>query len=566
MDRPWLKSYEPGVPETMLYPDEPLGHFLDNAIAQYPNRPALYFYDERISYRTLGHYVNRFANALLALGLQRGERVAIHLPNCPQFVIAYYATLQAGGVVAAHSPLYTEAELEHQLNDCGASIIVTLSATYDRVKRVQPRSQLRKVICTNIKDFFPPHLKLLFTLFREEKEGHRANVLAGDPWMEYLLLHYPETPPGVDVKAGDLALLQYTGGTTGLPKAAMLTHRMLVTNVLQTAHWNTQAQPGHEVFMCVLPFFHLYGQQIGMNQAIYLGSTLVIFPRYERQAVLRAIDKYRPTVFPGVATLYINLMEDPALGEHNLHSIRTCLSGAMALPQEVQEKFEAISGGRMVEGYGMTETGPLTHANTIHGRRKLGSVGLPVTDTDARIVSIEDGSTDMPVGQTGEICVRGPQVMQGYWNKPDETSKTIRDGWLHTGDIGRMDEDGFFYVVDRMKDMIISGGFKIFPRDVEEVLYTHPKVKEAALVAIKDPYHGELPKAFIVLKDGESATADEIIAFCRQQLAPYKVPKQVEFRADLPKSLVGKILKRKLVEESAAAAPAAPTAPAAPDV
>ena len=562
MDKPWLKFYEPGVPETLQYPDEPLTHFLDRAIANYPNRPALYYFDERISYRTLGKLVNRFANALIALGLQKGDRVAIHLPNCPQFVIAYYGTLRAGGVVAAHSPLYTEAELEHQLNDSGSTLIVTLTSTYERVKHVQPKTGLRNVICTNIKDFFPPHLKILFTLFREAKEGHRAHVLAGDPLMEHLLLHYPDSAPNVAIKADDLALLQYTGGTTGLPKAAMLSHRTLVTNVLQTAHWNPQAVPGQEVFMCVLPFFHLYGQQIGLNQAVYYGSSLVLFPRYDRKAVLQAIDKYHPTIFPGVTTLYINLMEDPHLGEHNLRSIKVCLSGAMALPQEVQEKFEAISGGRMVEGYGMTETGPVTHSNTIGGKRKIGSIGLPMIDTDAKIVNIEDGETEMAQGQPGEICVRGPQLMQGYWNKPDETAKTIRNSWLHTGDIGKMDEDGFFYVVDRMKDMIISGGFKIFPRDVEEVLYANPKVKEAALVGIKDAYYGELPKAFVVLKDGQSATADELIAYCREQLAPYKVPKQVEFRTDLPKSLVGKILKRKLLEELApAAAPApAPTA------
>ncbi len=552
MDKPWLKFYEPGVPATMTYPDEPLYHFLDDAVEKYPNRPALYFFDERISYRTLGHLVNRFANALIALGLQKGERVAVHLPNCPQFVIAYYATLHAGGVVAATSPLYTEAELERQLNDCGASVVVTLSSTYERVKHVQPKTKVRTVICTNIKDFFPSHLKVLFTMFREQKEGHRANVRAGDPQMEKLLLHHADTPPRVDVKPDDLALLQYTGGTTGLPKAAMLSHRTLVTNVLQTAHWNTLAEPGKEIFVCVLPFFHLYGQQIIMNQAIYLGSSLILFPRYDRKAVLKAIDHYKPTIFPGVSTLYINLMEDPHLGEHNLRSLKACLSGAMALPQEVQEKFEAISGARMVEGYGMTETGPLTHVNPIHGTRKIGSIGIPVADTDAKIISIEDGETEMPVGQTGEICVKGPQLMQGYWNKPDETAKMIRNGWLHTGDIGKMDEDAFFFVVDRMKDMIIVGGFKIFPRDVEEVLYAHPKIKEAALVGIKDAYHGELPKAFIVLKDGETATADEIAAYCRAQLAPYKVPKQIEFRTELPKSLVGKILKRKLVEETTA--------------
>lgn len=549
MEKPWLKYYEAGVPATMNYADQPLFRFLDDAVAKYPNRPALYFYGERISYRTLGRYVNRFANALIALGVKKGDRVAIHLPNSPQFVIAYYGALKAGAVVAAHSPLYTESELEHQLNDCGAETIVTLTLTYARIKAVQPKTRLRNVIVSNIKDFFPPHLKLLFTLLREKKEGHRADVQAGDPSLMRLLLRFPDSPPHVDVKGDDLALLQYTGGTTGVPKAAMLSHRILITNVMQTAHWNPQAEHGKEIFVCVLPFFHLYGQQIGMNHAIYLGSSMILFPRYEREAVLKAIDKYHPTIFPGVTTLYINLMDDANLARHDLRSIKACLSGAMALPQEVQERWEAISGGRMVEGYGLTETGPLTHANPIHGTRKIGSIGIPVSDTDAKIINIEDGETEMPIGETGEICIKGPQVMLGYWHKPDETAKMIRNGWLHTGDIGKMDEDGFFYVVDRMKDMIIAGGFKIFPRDVEEVLYTHPKIKEAALIGIKAPYHGELPKAFVVLKEGETATPEEIIAHCKAQLASYKVPKQVEFRQELPKSLVGKILKRKLMEE-----------------
>ncbi|MEP7200401.1 MAG: long-chain fatty acid--CoA ligase [Chloroflexota bacterium] len=557
MDKPWLKFYEPKVPSTFAYPDEPLFHFLDNAVAKFPNRPATYFFDERISYRTLGSYVNRFANALIALGVKKGDRVAIHLPNSPQFVIAYYGALKAGAVVAAHSLLYTETELEHQLNDCGAETIVTLTLTYDRVKAAQPKTKVRNVIVSNIKDFFPPHLKLLFTLFREQKEGHRADVQAGDPMLERLLLRFPDSAPQVDVSADDLALLQYTGGTTGLPKAAMLTHRVLVTNTIQAALWNTTAVEGKETTLCVLPFFHLYGQQLGMNQSIYFASSMILIPRYERKPVLRAIDKRHPTIFPGVATLYINLMEDPTLSKHDLRSIKVCLSGAMALPQEVQEKFERISGGHLVEGYGMTETGPVTHANPIRGARKIGSIGVPVSDTDAKILSIEDGETEMPIGETGEICVKGPQIMTGYWNKSSETDSMIRERpstgsgerWLHTGDIGKMDADGFFYIVDRMKDMIITGGFKIFPRDVEEVLYAHPKIKEAALVGIKDPYHGELPKAFIVLHDGETATPDEIIAHCKQQLASYKIPKQVEFRTELPKSLVGKILKRKLVEE-----------------
>lgn len=550
--RPWLNAYESGVPATLTYPDQPLFNFLDNAAAKYPDRPALIFFGRHISYRALAGLVNRFANALVALGVQKGDRVALHLPNSPQFVIAYYGALRAGAVVSTLSPLYTESELVHQLNDCGAETVITLTSTYTRVKTIQPSTPINNVIVTNIKELFPWHLKMLFTLLRERKEGHRAGVEGADLYLQRLLRRSPDTPPPVDVRAGDLALLQYTGGTTGLPKAAMLTHRALVSNVIQAARWNTTAEEGTEIFLAVLPFFHLYAQQIAMNQAIYLGATLIVLPRYERKSLLRAIDRYRPTLFPGVTTLYAKLMEDSELGKHNLHSLKLCLSGAMALPQEVQEKFESISSGRLIEGYGMTETGPLTHANPVKGKRKVGSIGLPITDTDARILSIEDGKTDLPIGQIGEICVRGPQLMLGYWNRPDETAKVIRDGWLHTGDLGKMDDEGFFFVVGRMKEMIIVGGFKVFPREVEELLYAHPKIKEAAVVGIKDARHGELPVAFIALREGQALTAAEITAYCRRQLASYKVPRQVEFRAELPKSLVGKILKRKLVEEGAA--------------
>ncbi len=553
MDRPWLNAYEPGVPQTITYPAQPLYAFLDRAADLFPDHAAIHFYGARMRYRFLHDAANRFANALIALGVRKGDRVALHLPNTPQFVIAYYGALKAGAVVVAHSPLYTESELAQQLNDCGAETIVTLTMTYARVKAVQAQTRLRHVIVANIKDYFPPHLNLLFTLAKEKKEGHRARIAAGDHSFVSLLRAASSQAPSVSVEPDDLALLQYTGGTTGTPKAAMLTHRILVTNVLQAGAWNTIGHEGQETYLCVLPFFHIYGQQIGMNQAVNLASAMVLFPRFERAAALEAIDKYHPTVFPGVATLYINLLQDPELAKHDLRSIKVCISGAMALPVEVQERFERVTGGRLVEGYGMTETAPLTHCNPIHGRRIAGSIGVPVPDTEAVIMSLDDGETVLGPGQVGEICVRGPQVMQGYWNKPDETQRMIRNGWLHTGDIGRMDEEGFFYVVDRIKDMIIAGGFKIFPRDVEEVLYRHPKVKEAALVAVKDAYHGELPKAHIVLKDGETATAEEIIAYCREHLAPYKVPKQVEFRSDLPKTLVGKILKRKLTEEDASA-------------
>ena len=551
MEKPWLKFYDKGVPATIKYPDKPLHWALEEAARKYPDNTATIFMGAKLTYRELNDLANRFAAALADLGVKKGDRVSIHLPNCPQFVIAYYGTLKAGAVVVPTNPLYVEREIEHQLNDSGAETIVTLTKFYPVVRRVKERTKLKNIIVTNIKEYFPSLLKLLFTLFKEKKEGHRPPIPKelGTYFFQDLMAKYPPTPPEVEVGPEDLALLQYTGGTTGVPKGAMLTHKNMLANAIQVRHWLVDAREGEEVFLSVLPFFHVYGMTVSMNMPIYIGAAMVLLPQFKVKDVLEAINKYKPTLFPGVATMYVAINTYPEVSKYDISSIRACIAGAMPLPYEVWTKFEEITGGKLVEGYGLTEASPVTHCNPIYGLRKP-CIGLPFPDTEAKIVDLETGEKELPIGEIGELAVRGPQVMKGYWNMPEETKMVLKpDGWLLTGDIAKMDEDGYFYIVDRKKDMILSGGYNIYPREIEEVLYAHPKVKEVAAVGVPDEYKGEVPKVFIVLKEGETATEEEIIAYCKENLAKYKIPKYVEFRKELPKTMVGKILRRVLAEE-----------------
>ncbi len=557
MDKPWLQFYDPGVPESIDYPDDTLDALLANTARRFPDRPAIIFFDKQLSYRELDEAVSRFAAALQHLGLEKGDRVAVHMPNCPQFVIAYYGTLRAGGVVVPTNPTYTPRELHHQLNDSGARVVVTLTMTLDRVQAVRDETPVEHVIVTNIKDYFPPLIKLLFTLFKEKKEGHAADIrgLPNTSWfLELLRRHSPESRRPAGTTKDDLAVLGYTGGTTGVPKGAMLLHRNLVANALQVRAWTPGLREGEESVLGALPLFHSYGMTTVMNFAVAVGGAMILLPNpRELDRILKLIDKYQPTFFPGVPTLYTAINNHPDVQKYNLRSVKYCLSGAASLPVEVQKKFEELTGAKVVEGYGLTETSPVTHANPLNGRRKPGSIGIPMPDTLAKIVHIETGE-ELPVGEVGEIVISGPQVMAGYHNRPKETQATLRtdaDGrvWLHTGDVARMDEDGYFYIVDRKKDLIIASGYNVYPREVEEVLYEHPKVLEAAVVGVPDPYRGETVKAFVVLREGEMATEEEIIQFCRDRLAPYKVPKLVEFRDSLPKTTVGKILRRQLAEE-----------------
>lgn len=563
MDRPWQKMYEKGVPGDIVYPEGMVvTDLLDRAAARFPNNPATIFPTAlgsrlvagKLTYRDLDAATNRFANALIQLGVQKGDRVAILFPNSPQFVISYLGALKAGAVVIAFNPVYTEHEIERQLNDCGAETVVTMTKWYPTIKKIQAQTRVTRVIATNIKDYFHPVASLLFTLAKEKSEGFRVQLDPKDYSFKMMLQNASPAKPNVQISPDDIALLQYTGGTTGVPKGAVLTHRNLVSNCLQSAAWFTTAQDGKEVTLSIIPFFHMYGMMIAMLITLYKAGALVLFPRFELQQAFMAMDTYKPTIFPGVPALYIQFINSPDVHKHDLRSVKTCLSGAAPLPQEVQTGFEMLSGGRLVEGYGMTESSPLTHANPINGERRTGSIGVPVPSTDARIVNPENADEVMPPGSVGELAIKGPQVFQGYWNRPEESVQTLRNGWLITGDIARMDDDGFFYIVERKKDMIIIGGYKVFPRDIEEELFKHPKVKEATVIGVPHPKMGEVPKAFVVLKEGETCTEQEIIDYMKQNVADYKVPRQIEFRDALPKTIIGKVLKRQLMEEEKAKA------------
>ncbi len=560
--KPWLKHYEPGVRAALDYPDVPMHRYLENAAARTPGQTATIFggvvhqlggalLDARLSYGKLNEHANRLANALATMGVKRGDRVALLLPNCPQYVISYYAILKLGAIVASNNPMYVARELEFQLNDAGAETIICLSRLYGTVRKVRANTALRNVIVANIKEYFPPALKALFSLAVEKKEGHAAVLDAGDRWFPDVIAHAPATAPQVDVQGGDTAVLLYTGGTTGVPKAAEITHRNLIANVVQLDAWITNApKNGQDSVLTALPLFHSYAMSTCMNLAVYRAIPMILIPNPRDLAhLLKSIDRHHPTLFPGVPTMYVSINNYPDLAKYNVKSIKACISGAAGLPVEVQVKFQELTGARLVEGYGLSEATPVTHANPVFGENRIGTIGLPYPDTDCRIVDIETGTTELPPGEPGELIVKGPQVMKGYWNKPEETRQTLRDGWLHTGDIATMDADGYFRIVDRKKDMIIAGGYNIYPREIEEVLFSHPKILEAAVAGATDPYRGETVKAYVVLKPGQTATAEDIIAFCRERLAAFKRPTIVEFRESLPKTMVGKILRRQLLAE-----------------
>ncbi len=557
-EKPWLKSYEPHVPAHLDYPQTVLPAVLAQTAEKYPDRTAILFKGTRLSYRTFNALVDRFTAALQNLGVKKGDRVAIHLPNCPQFPIAYYAVLRAGGIVVPCNPLYQAHEMTHQLNDSGAEIIITLSAMYPLIKRIRAETRLRHVIVAQIKTYFPPVLRLLFTLLMEKKKGHQVSI-AGDAntsWFTAALAQGAARPQPVEVTWDDTAVLMYTGGTTGVSKGAQLTHKNILVNAYQCKAWINAAE-ATETTLTQLPLFHSYGMTTCMNMSVLIAGTMLLIPDpRDVEDLVKTIDRYRPTLYPGVPAMYIAINNYPHLHKYNLKSIKACMSGAAGLPVEVQQRFQQLTGARLVEGYGLSEASPVTHANPVYGHDRIGTIGLPWPDTEVKIVDADTGEQVLGVGEVGELCIRGPQVMKGYWNMPSETANALRPDpagggpWLHTGDMAVMDEDGYFRIVDRKKDMILgAGGYNIYPREIEEVLYKHPKVKEAVAAGIPAGEKGERIKAYIVLKPGETATEEEIIAFCKENLAAYKVPKAVEFRAELPKTMVGKVLRRALVAE-----------------
>jgi long-chain acyl-CoA synthetase len=557
MAQPWLTSYEPDVSPHLDYPDHGLHQFLIKTARQFPRRPAISFYGKSLNYLTLTDLATRFANALHDLGVRPGDRVALMLPNVPQSVITYYGALMAGAVVVETNPLYVEREIEFQLADAGAETIVALDLFYPRIEAVKAKTPLKRIILTNVRDYLPVLKRWLYP-WKAKREGQWVEVPRVAPIYDLPTLlsrasgKLPTTSSGGD----ETALLQYTGGTTGTPKGVMLSHRNLVANVCQCHAWMPSLRAGEEIFLGAIPFFHVYGMSTCMNLAVKIGATLVLLPKFKTKEVLTAIVKRRVTIFMGVQAMYVAINNHPRVHRYDLSSIRICISGAGPLHAEVQERFEHLTKGKLVEGYGLTESSPVTHCNPIFGKRKKGSIGIPFPDTDAKVVDIETGQHEVAVGQVGELAVRGPQVMRGYWNQPKESEDVLRDGWLFTGDMTRMDEDGYFFIVDRKKDMIKTRGENVYPREVEEVLFRHPKIKDAVVVGLPESFSVEVIKAYVVLKDGELATPQEIIGYCERELAKFKVPKFVEFRRELPKTMVGKVLRRQLLEEEQRARPA----------
>ncbi len=559
-NRPWLAHYDNGVPQTVEYPQQPLFYFLEESARKYPDRPCTIFKGAAITYREMNEGADRIAAALVDMGVKKGDRVGIFMPNTPQFVMVYFGILKAGGVVVATNPLYTPTEIEHQVNDAGIEVMFVMTNFYKTIKAAQPKTKIKKIIVTNLKEALPPVLRVLFTLAKEKKGGFRieGGLAEGEVWMKDLLAKYqPSQRPKLDIGPDDTALFQYSGGTTGVSKAAVAMHRNVVANTLQMKSWIITAEDGKEIVLMAIPLFHVYGMVAGMHFAMACAASMVMIPNArDIPDVLENINKYHPTIFPGVPTLYnaINNHPEVKAGKINLRTIKACISGSAPLMRETKEKFEELSGGKVFEGYGLSEAPTATHCNPLLGVNKTGSIGMPLPDVDVKIINLDDGETEMPMGEIGEIVINGPQVMKGYHNMPTETANSLRkdkDGkvWLYTGDIARMDEDGYFYIVDRKKELIKPGGFQVWPREVEEAIAAFPKVLEVGVAGIPDPFRGETVKAWIVLKPGETATEAEIKAFCKERLAAYKVPTHYEFRSELPKTTVGKILRRELVRQ-----------------
>jgi long-chain acyl-CoA synthetase len=561
-ERPWLKHYDPGVPRTLVYPAVPLHQFLTDAAARHPRATATIFgavvghrlVEGSLTYAELDRLADRFAAGLQTLGVRKGDRVAVLLPNCPQFVIAFYGALRAGAVVVPCNPLYTAPELRRQLADSGTETLVALSRLHSVARAARDGTPVRNLILTNIKEYYPPVLRALFTLARERREGHRTTVdpASGEHFLADVLRERAAVRP-VDVAPDDTAILQYTGGTTGVPKAAMLSHRALVANVLQSRSWNPTLEEARELGVDVMPLFHVYGLTVIMGVSVATASAMVLIPRFDLEHILLAIHRHRPRSFAGAPRIYVAAASAPDLARYDLRSVEVFQSGSAPLPIEVQTRFEQLAGGgRVLEGYGLTEAAPVTHSTPRKGQRKLGSIGVPIPDVDAKIVDLESGTRDLPVGETGELVVRGPNLMDGYYGRPEETALALRGGWLYTGDVARMDEDGYFYIVDRKKELIIVSGYNVYPREVEEALFAHPAVLEAAAIGVADPVRGEAVKAFVVLRPGAAATAEELRTHCASSLARFKIPAEIEFRSDLPKSMVGKVLRRALADEERA--------------
>jgi long-chain acyl-CoA synthetase len=573
-DLPWQNNYDSHVPETLKpYPEFPLYELLRQSAQKFPDRPLTLTSAEvplagrlkkTLTYREIDQLSDALASGLVEMGLQKGDRVAIIMPNCAQFVISFYAILKAGGVVAATNPTYPPNKLSHQLKDSGAKIAIVLSLFYNNVKQVQDQTDVEKVIVTNIKEYLPGIARVLFSIAKEKKEGHAVELKAGDVWFQDVLAQNQGKKPDVVVKSDDLALFQYTGGTTGVSKAAVATHKALVANSLMCQAWmNTGDKPAEEhIFLGAIPMFHVYGMVAVLSFAVSIGSMITLVPNArDIDDVLGHIDTYHNTMFMGVPALFnaINNHEKVKSGEVDLSSIEVCFSGSAPLPPSTKAEFEKYSGGVVCEGFGMSEAPTATHGNPVKGQNKTGSIGMPFPDVECKLVSLDDGVTEVPIGEPGELCIHSPHIMMGYHNMPTETKNSLREdssgkAWLYTGDIARMDEDGYFYIVDRKKDMALIGGFNVYPRNVEDVIAAHPAVLEVGVASIPHPEKvgQEALKAWIALKPDMTATDQEIINYAREKLARYEVPTRIEFVDELPKTTVGKILRRELVKQETA--------------
>jgi long-chain acyl-CoA synthetase len=553
-DKPWLANYEEGVPQNVEFEEMCLPEILERTADMFPDKMALLFQGYKITFRQLNDMVNRFAACLHSFGIKKGDSVAILLPNVIPCVVACYAILKIGGITVMNNPLYSDRELEHQFNDSDSKLLVTIDLLGNRMIDLRPKTNINQIVYTSIGDYLPFPKNLLFPLVAKKK-SLAADVKSAEnvyKWKDVLAKSWP-APPDVGLSFDDVAMYQYTGGTTGVSKGAILTHGNLSKNAQQAAAWFPTLKKGEEIMLGALPFFHVFGLTASMNLAILKGWGNILVPKPQPEPLIETIKKFKPTFAPLVPTMIIGMINHPDIEKVDMTSIKGCFSGSAPLPIEVFRDFKDKTGGVIVEAYGLTETSPGTHVNPFtEGKQKIGSIGIPLSDTQCRIVDLDDRITDVLVGETGELLIKGPQVMKGYLNRPEDTANALTDDWFHTGDIGKMDEDGYFYIVDRKKDMIISGGYNVYPRDIEEVFYGNPKVQEAAAIGIPHPTRGEAIKVFVALKEGETGTQEEFIEYCAEKLAKYKLPTEIEFRDELPKTNVGKILKKDLREEEMA--------------
>ncbi|MBW1859060.1 MAG: long-chain fatty acid--CoA ligase [Deltaproteobacteria bacterium] len=547
-EKVWLKQYDKGVPPEIEYPKVPLYAFLEQSASRYPQNRAFSYLGNDIAYADLDKLVNKAANSLMKLGVKKGDRVALYLANTPQFIIALYSVLKIGAIAVPINPLYQSAEVMYEIKDSGAKTVIVMSRFYPLIQEIREESGLENVIVTNVKAYFPTFTKLLFTLLKEKED--RVDIVDGDYCFETLMNESAEERPNVEVDAEDIALFQYTSGTTGTPKGVMLTHYNLVVNALQCRNWVTDTVEGEERVLGWLPFFHSFGMTACLSFTMSCAGTLVLVPNpRDLGYILKTIEKEKVTIMPGVPTMYAALGSYKSVSKYDLSSIRACISGGAPLMKSIKDRFVDVTGSKLVEGYGLSEASPVTHANPLNGLNKTDSIGIPMPDTLCKIVDLENGKEEVEIGQEGELIVQGPQVMKGYWNKPEMTQEAIRDGWLYTGDVVKMDEDGYFHVVDRKKDIIIVKGLNVSPTEVEKVICTHSKVEDAAVVGIPHEYKGEEIKAYIILKEGEEAEKYEIIKYLRSRIARFKVPSSIEFVESLPKNVMGKLLRRLLLEQ-----------------